>query len=367
MKGDHAKRGWARWTPALGVLWAGLSGLGGCSLIIGIEPIEVTGGAGGAGSAGHGSDAHSDVSASTSSTSSSGGGGGGCSAAAMACAQCAQCGDIVDVTFDGYGTLPSFHDTTTGRMNQSSVGPVTGCTQAGGPERIYAVHLEQDGFLTASLARPTTTFDSVLYARRAPDCCTTGATYLCADSSTGTPGGVFGGEVLSFRVAKDDVWYIIVDGVDAAHGVGDYELTLSHASGVKCDSPIEVPIELGSKMTLLGDAQGLGDPGELCGQCGPNPCAGAGSEAIYRITAPPTVKLLQIGLDPAKTQFDSVLYTRHACEMPQTQIDCQDMPSVSGEKTKLDNNNGTPFYVFVDTGTKVAQSYGYTLLVTPSM
>src|SRR5262249_11121105 len=160
----------------------------------------------------------------------------------------------------------------------------------------------------------TTTFDSVLYARKGPDCCTTAATYLCADSSTGMPGGVLGGEVLSFRVAKDDVWYIIVDGVDAGHGAGDYELTLSLPSRVKCSDPIELPIQLGSRMTLRGDANGLGDPGEHCGQCGMNLCDGSGSEAIYRITAPLPVKTLQFALDPMVTQFDSVLYARRACE-----------------------------------------------------
>src|SRR5262249_10532472 len=131
------------------------------------------------------------------------------------------------------------------------------------------------------------------------DCCTTGATYLCADSSNGMPGGLFGGEVLSFRVAKGDVWYIIVDGVDAVHGAGAYELVLSLASGVQCSQgPVEVPIELGSRMTLLGDAQGLGNAGENCGQCGANTCVGTGSEAIYRFTAPLFVKTLQFELNP---------------------------------------------------------------------
>src|SRR5262249_22924380 len=152
-------------------------------------------------------------------------------------------------------------------------------------------------------------------------------------------------------------------------GAGDYELTLSLASGVKCSDPIELPIQLGSRMTLRGDANGLGDPGEHCGQCGMNLCDGSGSEAIYRITAPLPVKTLQVALDPMVTQFDSVLYARRACEMPSTQILCQDIQgpgSCSGEKIKVDNT-GTAFYVLVDTGPKPAQSYGYTLIVTPGM
>jgi hypothetical protein len=286
----------------------------------------------------------------------------------MACAQCASCSDIVDVNFDSYKTLPSFHGTTSG-VSLSNVGLVTGCTQAGGPERVYAVHAELDGFLTASLTRPTTTFDSVLYARKGSDCCTTAATTLCADSSNGTAGGFLGGEVISFRAAKGDDWFIFVDGVDdTALGAGDYELVLSYAGGVRCDDgPIHVPIELGSKMTLLGDAQGLGEAGQHCGQCGADLCAGEGSEAIYQITAPPSVKTLQIGLDPITTHFDSVLYLRSVCMAAETQILCQDIrgaASDSGEKLKL-NNTGAPLYVFVDTGALQAPSYAYTLVVTP--
>lgn len=352
--------------------WLALGGglcLSGCGVLIGIEPIEVTGTGGGDAS---GSSASSSASVTTgaggvATSGASGHGGGGCSSAGMECAACAGCGEVVDVVFDDYRTLPSFHGSISG-ASRSGVGLVTGCTQASGPERIYAVHPKFDGYLTASLVRATTTFDSVLYARKGPDCCTTTATPLCADSSTGTPGALFGGEVISFRVAQSDVWYIFVDGVDAAHGQGDYELVLSHASGVKCDSgPILVPIELGSKMTLLGDAQNLGDPGENCGQCGVDLCDGMGSEAIYQITAPPSVHTLQIALDPKTTLYDSVLYARTACGAPATQILCQDIVgpgSNSGEKLKL-NNTGLPLFVFVDTHKQPAPSYDYTLTVTP--
>ena len=357
------ERAW-RTVTALGGLWVAVC-LSGCGLLIGIEPIEVTGGTGGAGTTGDGSGASGKSGAGGSSGASQ-----GCSAAGMACAQCAACVDIVDVDFDSYKTLPSFHGTTSG-ASRSNVGLVTGCTQAGGPERIYAVHPKLDGFLTASLTRPTTRFDSVLYARKGSDCCTTAATTLCADSSNGSAGGLLGGEVISFRAARGDDWFIFVDGVDdTAHSAGDYELVLSYAVGVRCDDDaIHVPIEVGSKMTLLGDAQGLGNAGEHCGQCSSSPCAGEGSEAIYQITAPPPVRTLQFALDPTTTLFDSVLYARSACMATGTQILCQDIQgaaSYSGEKLKLDNT-GAPLYVFVDTRPLQAQSYAYKLVVTPGM
>src|SRR5262249_24894825 len=135
---------------------------------------------------------------------SSAGSGGGCSVASMACSQCATCSDVVEVFFDDYKKLPSFIGTTSG-LSLSSVSPMMGCSKAAGPERIYAVHPKFDGFLTASLTRAYTHFDSVLYARKG-DCCTTDATAFCADSSSNMSTHLFGGETISFRVSQGDVW-----------------------------------------------------------------------------------------------------------------------------------------------------------------
>jgi hypothetical protein len=358
-------------------LWMPLSALAGgivlgfcllgCGLVIGIEEIEITGGGSGA----RGSGGNSGVGASGSVSSAgagSSGSGEACGAAASACAQCANCLDVIDVYFDDYGTLLPLFGETSG-ASRSTVGPVTGCSQAAGPERIYAVHPKFAGFLTASLARPSTTFDSVLYARKGPACCATAETSLCADSSSGEPGGFKGGEVISFQVAKGDVWYIFVDGVDSANGAGSYELVLSHTRGTSCqDSLVKVPIELGSKMTLLGNTEASGDPGMSCGTCGSNSCAGSRGEVVYQLTAPPTVKTLEVKLDPKLTTFDSVLYARTTCAPEGAQLFCQDVhgaESDSGEKFRFDNP-GVPFYLFVDTGPTAAQSYDYTLVVMPA-
>ena len=76
------------------------------------------------------------------------------------------------------------------------------------------------------------------------------------------------------------------------------------------------------------------------------------------------VRTFQIALDPRLTAYDSVLYARSTCEAASTQLLCQDLVAVSGEKLKL-NNTGAPLYVFVDTGAAPATNYDYALVVTP--
>src|SRR5262249_38623520 len=156
------------------------------------------------------------------------------------------------------------------------------CKQADGPERIYAVHVGKDGFLTAKLSRAGTAFDSVLYARRS--CCDTyDSSTHCNDSKLAEGDHSYhGGEVPSFRGAKGDVWYLVVDGASLA-AAGSYTLDLTLSLGVACMGQGWVPIAIdpGSAMKLSGNTRGLGSDGHNSCFLGHPEGVGTLSEIVY--------------------------------------------------------------------------------------
>jgi hypothetical protein len=342
---------------SLASLWAVAQAVMGCDLIAGIHTINPNdppaGGTGGGSGAGGSRDS------------------GACSPEALSCAACASCGEVVEVVLSDFGAPTSPEGPLTGKTaGTSRAAAVTSveCKQAEGPERVYAVHAGKDGFLTAKLSRAGTEFDSVLYARKS--CCSMfDPTTHCSDSRKSEGDHSYrGGEVISFRVAQGEVWYLFIDGADSA-AAGGYTLDLNLTSGVGCMGQGSVPItiEAGSAMKLSGGTSGLGNDG--LNRCFLNHIDGVGtfSEVIYELRAPADVAAFDLSLNGT---FDTVLYARSTCVDAnfgdQSEISCVDENSgKGGEFIQGLQNTGSPLYVFVDTGPLVASSYDYTLIITP--
>jgi hypothetical protein len=294
-----------------------------------------------------------------------------CSAAALSCAACLVCGEVVDVVFDDFGapTSPTLPLTgSTAGDNRVAVLPSVECKQADGPERVYAVSVNKDGFLTAKLSREGTSFDSVLYARKS--CCNTNeASTHCNDSKKAAGDhSALGGEVISFRVAKGDVWFLVVDGDDSAQA-GSYTLDLNLSLGSACADGRWVPVSVdpGAPLTLSGNTQGLGSDG--ANRCFLGHAAGAGSssEIVYELRASPGVSAFDLAVHG---DFDAVLYARRACVdsnfVDTSEIVCEDASQEPiGELIKDLPYEGAPIYVFVDSGPLPGKSYDYTLTVIP--
>jgi hypothetical protein len=345
---------------ALACLWA-LWGLGqvgiGCDKIAGIHPINSdeapAGGVGGGSASGGVLD------------------GGACSPEARTCAACVECSEIVDVFLDDFGAPTSPRLPITGSIAGASrvdALPSVECKQAVGPEHIYALHVGKDGFLTAKLSRTGTEFDSVLYARKG--CCDTyDPSTRCNDSKLSEGDHSYhGGEVISFRVAKGDVWFLMVDGAHAT-AAGSYTLDLALSLGVACMGQGWVPIAIdpGSPMKLSGDTRGLGSDGyNRCFLNHPDG-VGASSEIVYELSAPAGVASFDLALNGT---FDTVLYARSICVDAnfgdKSEIACVDETNGPGGEFIQDlANPGSPLYIFVDTGPLPAESYEYTLTITP--
>lgn len=341
----------------LTALWAAGHVVTGCDRIAGIIILNsdelLDGGAGGRSSSGGSKDASV------------------CSPEALSCSACASCDEVVEVFLDDFGAQTSPEGPLTG----TTVGPdrsgaltTVECKQAEGPERVYAVHVGKDGFLTAKLSRPGTSFDSVLYARKS--CCGMfDPTTHCNDSRKAEGDHTYhGGEVVSFRVVTGDVWYLFIDGSDSA-AAGSYALDLNLSFGAACADQSWVPItvEAGSAMKLSGGTSGLGNDG--LNRCFLNHIDGVGtsSEVIYELRAPADVAAFDFSLNGT---FDTVLYARSACVDAnfgdKSELTCVDENSgVGGEFIQSLPNTGGPLYVFVDTGPLVANNYDYTLTITP--
>jgi hypothetical protein len=208
----------------------------------------------------------------------------------------------------------------------------------------------------------------VLYARKS--CCVTYDTSTHCNDSKKADGdhSYHGGEVLSFRVAKGDVWYLVVDGADSAQE-GSYALDMNLSLGASCAGPGWVPIAIdpGSPMKLNGDTRGLGSDGyNRCFFNHPDG-VGASSEIVYELRAPADITAFDLSLNGT---FDTVLYARSACVDAnfgdKSELACVDETvGPGGEFVQSLANSGAPLYIFVDTGPLPADSYEYTLTITP--
>jgi hypothetical protein len=270
-----------------------------------------------------------------------------------------KCGPVKEVTFTGPGNqfLPVTKTEGTGIVAPD---PIFGCQKAGGPERVYAVTYNgaagTKAFLTASLRRLNTNFDTVLYAKKS---CCAGPTELCADS-TDAAGTAFGGEVLSMPVTAGDTWYIFVDGADPDDS-GNYEIAFNLSYGWSCAGDqfyIPIQIERGSPITLKGTTD-IEDETNGCGSAGFG-WIGWGSSAVYELRWAPDVTGVDIKLNnkDVMVQNDTLFYVRTACETqstagstPASELACIDINNSSGELLQLPlTGKPQPLFLFSDVG-----------------
>jgi hypothetical protein len=214
-----------------------------------------------------------------------------------------------------------------------------GCMSQG-PDRVYAVTPSADGFLTASLTRAQTSFNSVLYVSNS---CFSGinSELLCADSHDPQNVQILnGGEVVSFKAQAGMTYYLFVDGPAAASS-GTFQLVIDLSGGDLCSDPIPIPLEPGSPMRLLGST--VGATNNTTSSCGGN-----GPEVVYQITRPNSAPVTAYA-DPAFTDFNSVLYSRKTCLGDLTEISCSYTFGNGGElMTTPGVQGGVPFYLYVD-------------------
>jgi hypothetical protein len=348
----------------------------GCGLIAGSETIgnEPLGEGGKGGSGGAGGDGGSDGDGG-----SSGGGGGGsgggttCAEVPEACSDCLSCGPVEAVTF----TQPEtkfFPVAQTAGAGKIAPEPIFGCKKADGPERVYAVTytpaagMNPNAFLTASLKRLTTKFDSVLYAKK--DCCV-GPTETCSDSTDGVAGVVFGGEVISMPVVAGETWYVFVDGADAEDS-GSFEIVFNLSYGWSCASKefyIPIPLELGGPVTLKGTTD-IANETNGCGSAGFG-WLGWGSSAVYELRWAPNVTGVEVNLkstDLMKVN-DTLFYARTTCETqgmaegkPASELACVDINKNTGETQLLSfTGKNPPIFLFADVGKDEGGTFELTL------
>ncbi|MFO0548706.1 MAG: hypothetical protein U0271_09980 [Polyangiaceae bacterium] len=233
-----------------------------------------------------------------------------------------------------------------------------GC-QDDGADILYAVTPASAGFLTASLERGPTDFDSVLWLSQGCNDQQAVTQLLCADSYDASSGqSLDGGEVVSIPVQAGMTYYVVVDGW--AQGVeGNYKLTLDLSSGRECSDPVPIPLSSGTPMPVLGNNNG-GNPSAL-GSCGGSP----GEEIIYAIS-----RTGGVTVDTTNgTNYNSVLYTRSTCNNPLSESSCSNNQGTAMESVSLTNlSANTPVFLYVD-GSQAgggSQTGNYSLTLTPN-
>jgi cysteine-rich repeat protein len=234
-----------------------------------------------------------------------------------------------------------------------------GCSGDAGADVIYAVTVTASGFLTASLKRGPTDFDSVLYVSNACSDMSAVNDLLCADSYDPTNNQPLdGGEVVSLRVQQGQTVYVFVDGFAMADA-GNYQLTLDLSDGRTCTDPVPIPLESGAAMTVRGSNNNTFLTTQ--GSCGGAP----GGHVVYAI-ARSTDGPLTVDTDPSYTNYNSVLYSRSTCTNGGTEIDCSNQNANAMESIGPSNlTTGTPIFVYVDGsqagGGNAFGNYGLTL------
>ncbi|HVY48197.1 MAG TPA: hypothetical protein VHB21_20050, partial [Minicystis sp.] len=228
------------------------------------------------------------------------------------------------------------------------------------PDQVYALTMGASGFLTASLARMGTSFDSVLWISKACSDQASVDALLCNDSQD--PNGVEvldGGEVVSLKVAAGETYYLVVDGKTAADA-GDYQLVVDLASGRSCQDPVPIPLAHGTPQRILGS--NANQPMNTQGSCGGVP----GGDVVYKIStdAPGTLTVATSSLD-----YNAVLYARSSCGNGGSELDCSNSggPGVD-EQISVDlGNTTTGVTVYVD-GSQIGggpATGSYALVLTP--
>lgn len=262
------------------------------------------------------------------------------------------CDSAIPVTVN-LGTITRAGSTVGGGSHAGSCGSTA-------TDKIYLLTPSISGFLTVSVSRPETPFDSVLYISQG--CSDSGAVsdLLCADSyDVATNQALPGGEVVSLKVQQGQKYYVFVDGF-GGNDAGDYQITIDLSLG-NCIDPVPIPLEPGAPMTLLGSNASLLSLAQ--GSCGGAP----GGEVVYRITRPDAGDIT-VDTDAATTNYNSVLYGRTSCSNGQTEIDCSNETGTTMESITLpDLTASQSVFVFVDGsqsgGGNASGNYG--IIVTP--
>lgn len=251
-----------------------------------------------------------------------------------------------------YGTIKLNDDTSGGGKHSA------GCA-SGGTDRVYAVTVAGDGFLSAWLPRGQAGFDSVLWVSATCDDAAPVKEILCNDSKD--PFNVLtlnGGEVISIPVKSGQTFYVYVD--SAANAAGKYQIQLDLSIGDDCTDPIPIPIEAGTPMTLLGTTSNANKTTN--GSCG----GLTGPDVVYQVTRT-SPGPLTFYVDPKLTSYNSVLYDRTVCDNLQTQQNCSYTANSNGGEQINEQFPQSPTFVWVDGTT---QNFGtpqgdYGLVITP--
>jgi cysteine-rich repeat protein len=225
-------------------------------------------------------------------------------------------------------------------LNGSTVGggqhATTQCTgEDGSPDRVYAVTAQAAGFLTASLPRPLTNFNAILYTLT--DCLNPGSGIWCADNSSNLEPN--GGETLSIAVFQGQTVYVVVDGSNGQSG--NYQLVLDLSVGT-CADPVPMPIWQAQPSSGLGSTVGKPNnhsAGMLCG-------GGFSGEVVYEVT-PQFSGNIDVRLPDAATNYDASISARSVCADQATQLACEH-DQFGDDNITVQGTVGVPFYVLVD-------------------
>jgi cysteine-rich repeat protein len=235
-----------------------------------------------------------------------------------------------------------------------------GC-KTDGNDRIYAITPTTDGFITASLPRQNTTYNSALWVSTSCSDAAPNTPIVCEDSydpMTGQP--LNGGEVLSFHAQANVTYYLFIDGPGNADA-GGYTVNLNLATGKDCNDPVPIPLEAGTPMTLLGtNAGAVNDTGGSCG-------GGAGEDVVYAITRTSNGPIAVLA-SAALSNFNTSLYARSMCADGNTELVCSNNPAISGEMVSIaPMAAGVPVFLYMDGSTLGggSPSGNYGLVVTP--
>ncbi|MFO0593365.1 MAG: myxococcus cysteine-rich repeat containing protein [Polyangiaceae bacterium] len=270
--------------------------------------------------------------------------GDGCSS--MCTVEALACAGAIPVNL-ALGTQ-DFTGTTVGG------GAHNGTCASAAADRVYAVTAGANGFMTAWLVRADTAYPSVLYARTS--CDNAASEILCADSKDPQNAApVNGGEVVSFPVTSGQVVYVVVDGA-TANDAGNYHLRLDLSTGVDCNDPVPIRLEKGTPMKLLGGTTGKG--ASQNGNCG-----GTLAEDVVYDVQVAVAGQVNVSIDAAGTNYNSVLYLRNQCGNGFTQIGCDNANGNGGENLNYNAQASTSVFAWVD-GSMGANG-NFALVVSP--
>jgi cysteine-rich repeat protein len=234
-----------------------------------------------------------------------------------------------------------------------------GCT-SDATDRVYAVKATANGFLTANLVRAQTSFDSVLYLGTGCSDANANTTLLCNDShDPQNQVALNGGEVVSIHVQQGQTVFVFVDGVNQGDS-GTYQIHFDLSSGLDCNDPVPIPLEIGTGMTVRGSTANINAFPVVQGSCGGQP----GGQVVYAVTRAVSGPVDAATVN-ANTSYNSVLYARSMCGDGNSELACSNNQGNAQESFSLANvNGGTPVFVWVDGsvqgGGNASGNYGVT-------